>query len=297
MKRVPPRMRMFFLGTAAAAATAAGEATAEAARRRAATGLRAAWAAKEEAVAPRWACDYWISIKFGRAGEGRVSRESERREGGGKEEGRNLGRKRLFAPVVEARSKAPPTETATPGKKEKKPFRRLLSLSLSLLPRSISDSSQPRLFPFVTPSRTEDPEMQLSSGRVGPSRPPRSRSSRDPQTTSSQANDSLRSRVLSTLVCSIRHCRRKQNTHMQRNRHSEKPEINQRKAQRGTQKRESHLDGDDIGRSAGTGDDAAAASSGGSDGRSRGVRERKVHGAKKERCERERKEDDGRGIK
>jgi len=58
MKRVPPRMRMFFLGTAAAAATAAGEATAEAARRRAATGLRAAWAAKEEAVAPRWACDY-----------------------------------------------------------------------------------------------------------------------------------------------------------------------------------------------------------------------------------------------
>ena len=172
-----------------------------------------------------------------------------------------------------------------------------LSLSLSLLPRSIPDSSQPRLFPFVTPSRTEDPEMQLSSGRVGPSRPPRSRSSRDPQTTSSQANDSLRSRVLSTLVCPIRHCRRKQETHMQRNRHSEKPEINQRKAQRGTQKRESHLDGDDIGRSAGTGDDAAAASSGGSDGRSRGARERKVHGAKKERCERERKEDDGRGIK
>ena len=80
---------------------------------------------------------------------------------------------------------------------------------------------------------------------------------------------------------------------MQRNRHSEKPEINQRKAQRGTQKRESHLDGDDIGRSAGTGDDAAAASSGGSDGRSRGARERKVHSAKKERCERERKEDDG----
>ena len=153
------------------------------------------------------------------------------------------------------------------------------------------------MFPFVTPSRTEDPEMQLSSGRVGPSRPPRSRSSRDPQTTSSQANDSLRSRVLSTLVCPIRHCRRKQETHMQRNRHSEKPEINQRKAQRGTQKRESYLDGDDIGRSAGTGDDAAAASSGGSDGRSRGARERKVHGAKKERCERERKEDDGRGIK
>jgi len=120
MKRVPPRMRMFFLGTAAAAATAAGEATAEAARRRAATGLRAAWAAKEEAVAPRWACDYWVWIKFGRAGEGRVSRESERREGGGKEEGRNLGRKRLLAPVVETRSKAPPTETATPGKKEKK---------------------------------------------------------------------------------------------------------------------------------------------------------------------------------
>jgi len=217
--------------------------------------------------------------------------------GGGRKKGETWDESASLRPSSKLGRKLLQRKRRRRERKKKKPFRRLLSISLSLLPRSISDSSQPRLFPFVTPSRAEDPEMQLPSGRVGPSRPPRSRSSRDPQTTSSQANDSLRSRVLSTLVCSIRHRRRKQNTHMQRNRHSEKPEINQRKAQRGTQKRESHLDGDDIGRSAGTGDDAAAASSGGSDGRSRGARERKVHDAKKERCERERKEDDGRGIK
>ena len=59
----------------------------------------------------------------------------------------------------------------------------------------------------------------------------------------------------------------------------EKTKGNQREHERGAQKRNkrSHLDGDTVCRSAGKGDDAAAASSGGSGGRSRGAGERKVH--------------------
>ena len=142
MKRVPPRMRMFFLGTAAAAATAAGEATAEAARRRAATGLRAAWAAKEEAVAPRWACDYWISIKFGRAGEGRVSRERVRGGRGGEGRRAKPGTK---APLCARRRNS--VESSSNGNgdagKERKKTIPTAPLSLSLS----SPSFDPRFEP------------------------------------------------------------------------------------------------------------------------------------------------------